>query len=192
MQSSVLHLGTQGRLQAYALYAFAYNFSAKNCKVYSKKNVKSVIWQWASAICRILLPYYVRIHNNSLHHAYTHRPGSPLHQVDLSRLGPLKSIQVGFLWRRRRIHQAPSVLCQVDLKKYIENKGPYSFIQDSRKFLTQRINPFYHVVNEIFICKSISIISIPVMTYDLRIRYLKNTHLKHAERMWRILIFLMT
>ena len=45
------------------------------------------------------------------------RPGSRLGEVDLSRLGPLKSSQVRFICRRRRIPQAQSVLGQVDLKK---------------------------------------------------------------------------
>jgi hypothetical protein len=46
------------------------------------------------------------------------RPGSRLGKVDLSRLEPLKSNQVGFRWRHRQIYlaQFQLVLCQVELK----------------------------------------------------------------------------
>ena len=57
---------------------------------------------------------------------YTHltgRPGSRLGKVDLSRLGPFKSDQVGFRWRHRQIYQAQlkPVLWQVELKKKISS-----------------------------------------------------------------------
>ena len=42
------------------------------------------------------------------------RPGSRLGEVDLSRLGPPKSSQVGFICRRRQFSRAQSVLGQVD------------------------------------------------------------------------------
>ena len=49
------------------------------------------------------------------------RPGSRLVEVDLSRLGPLKSSQVGFIYRRRRFPRAQSVLSQVDLNQNFWN-----------------------------------------------------------------------
>ena len=61
----------QGRPQAYALYAFAYNFSAKNCIVYSEKmlnlSIDSELLPSAEFCCRItsestIIVYTMRIH----------------------------------------------------------------------------------------------------------------------------------
>jgi len=67
------------------------------------------------------------------------RPGSQPGKVDLSRLEPLKSEQVGFRWRHRQIQQAQQqlILCRVKLKiqKLFQNHTNDTIFMFLRKHL---------------------------------------------------------
>jgi hypothetical protein len=85
---------------------------------------------WSSGLDSVdsqILPVYIHLsidhYNIACTTVHACRPGSRLGKVDLSRLGPLKSDQVGFRWRHRHIYQAQlkPVLWQVELKKKISS-----------------------------------------------------------------------
>ena len=69
------------------------------------------------------------------------RPGSRLWEVDLSRLGPPKSSQVGFICRRRQFPRAQSVLGQVDFfLKFVSNILRINALPNAMTYLTTYFN----------------------------------------------------
>ena len=73
-----------------------------------------------------------------------HRPGSRLGEVGLSRLGPPKSSQIGFICHRHRFPQAQSVLSQVDSSQNTETYAGRNFLREFWIWLRRILLPDEH------------------------------------------------